>query len=658
MGYIHRIEKASTSLFFLIAIVLFCNCKLMGQEKGYQPDPKAQKKHDKAHQFLLQGNFQSAEKLLKNAVKIDSGYISAYMMLATVYKETKNHKKRRYVLKQVIDRKPDFPNPYYNLGADYYSTRAYDKCIPFFEKFIEFPDIQEHYASLAKQRIQKAKQRKTYLNNPVPFDPESVGKGVNTKADEYWPAMTADRKKLYFTRKKSLGQSRRRFSKYDENIFVSHWKNEKWEEAHYPKGNLNSKRYNEGALSIAPDGSYMLFTGCHWRDSKGRCDLYKSEFKKGRWTAPKNLGSPINTPSKETQPSISYDGNTIYFASDRGRKRGRLDIFKSKKQPDGTWSEPESLGKPINTKKTQQSPFIHPDNETLYFSSNDHQGLGGSDLYYSRRDSQTGKFGEPQNLGYPINSREDEFSLFVTSDGSEAYFASKFREGEGGMDIFKFDLYDSARPKRVTYMKGTVEDALTHKRIKAEMEFRDLENGEVVFQTESDPRTGKYLVPLQSDRNYAVNVSKKGYLFYSDHIPLKSYDSIKPYYKNIKLSKIRKGKKAVLENIFFELDSHKLKSESKVELKKLIEFMSNNPGVRVEIRGHTDNQGTSSYNQELSEKRAESVKKYLVNKGSITSERLSYKGFGQDEPIETNETAQGRAANRRTEFKILGTGRQ
>lgn len=283
--------------------------------------------------------------------------------------------------------------------------------------------------------------------------------------------------------------------------------------------------------------------------------------------------------------------------------------------------------------------------------------MGGTDLFYTKKDTVTGKFKEPKNLGYPINTQDDEISIFITADATTAFVASKMEGGYGNYDIYHFKLPEKIRPKPITYLKGKVYNAVTKEPLKADFELLNLETNELAVKSHSAAKSGQFLVPVQ-DHNYALNVNKKGYMFFSDHLPVKSYDSTKPYIRDIPLQPIEKGKKVVLRNIFFELDSYKLKGKSKTELQKLVKFMNNNPEVNIEIGGYTDYQGSKNYNQELSKKRAKEVYHYLINKGSIKADRLTYKGYGEKDPIESNETEEGRAANRRTEFKVIGTGKK
>ncbi len=310
------------------------------------------------------------------------------------------------------------------------------------------------------------------------------------------------------------------------------------------------------------------------------------------------------------------------------------------------------MGPNINTEGYEGSVFIHPDNQTLYFSSDGHVGMGGLDIFVSRKDS-LGRWGIPANLGYPINSYSDDNSIVISADGALAMFASDREDGFGGLDLYAFELYEEARPQVVTYMKGTVFDQGTNQKLDARFELTSLTTGLVAIESFSNKKTGDFLVCLPTDDDYALTVSKEGYLFYSENISLYSENSSSdPLIKDVSLEPIKVGSKMVLKNIFFETDKYDLKDNSKFELNRLVELLKANPGLILEIGGHTDNVGTPEYNQILSENRAKTVNQYLVENG-IDQTMLIYKGYGESKSLDTNDTEDGRANNRRTEFQVI-----
>jgi outer membrane protein OmpA-like peptidoglycan-associated protein len=316
----------------------------------------------------------------------------------------------------------------------------------------------------------------------------------------------------------------------------------------------------------------------------------------------------------------------------------------------------ENMGEIINTEYNDCSPFIHPDGRTLYFASDGHIGMGDYDLFVSRLDYNA-EWGVPKNLGYPINTKEEERSMIVNAKGDMALFASARQPGKG-LDIYKFPLHEEVKPISVSYVKGYVYDSVTGNKLSASCELIDIETGIVIAEEQSEENTGKYLVCLPIDRNYAFNVSKDGYLFYSENFSLTNLeDPSEPFIMNIPLQPIREGVTIVLKNIFFDFNKFELQSSSYAELNKVVSFMLKNPHVRIEIGGHTDNVGNKEFNASLSTNRAKAVYNYLLSKG-IEASRLSYKGYDFSMPIADNDTEVGRALNRRTEFKIVGINKQ
>ncbi|MEO0776313.1 MAG: OmpA family protein, partial [Bacteroidota bacterium] len=501
-------------------------------------------------------------------------------------------------------------------------------------------------------------------NTRVPFVPESIGDHINTPADEYLPSLTADGETLVFTRKDG-GQ---------EDFFISRRVENGWRKGR-PMEDINTN-LSEGAQSLSADGKVLVFTACNRRDGEGSCDLYFSEVKNGRWTKPANMGPPINTAAWESQPSISADGRTLYFSWAPNFNSNNRDIRVSHRRSDGAWTQPRSLGEEINTPYSEQSPFIHPDGQTLYFMSNGHPGFGSHDLFVSRLQPD-GQWGTPRNLGFPINTAAAEGAMIISLDGETAYFstdrANPAAEGlsafekpdsKGNSDIYTFELYPEARPLPLTYVRAKVYDADTKKPLRAQVEFEELTAAEIHASSVTD-RDGEFLVCLQLGKNYALNVSKEGYLFHSENFALVHRDTGKPYVLEIGLQKIPESlaqnqakpvpapKPIVLKNVFFDTGSADLREESFAELRRLKKLLVDNPTMRIQVSGHTDNIGSEEANFQLSTDRARSVYEFLVREG-INEVRLSYKGFGESQSIDTNESAEGRQRNRRTEFMIIG----
>jgi outer membrane protein OmpA-like peptidoglycan-associated protein len=508
------------------------------------------------------------------------------------------------------------------------------------QKYLTYPNITDQNIYHAKKLITDCEFSIQAIAHPVPFKPINLGPEINTADDEYLPVATADESTLIFTRK----------IRNNEDFYKSIKVDNKWQTATYLSDQINTPQYNEGAESISQDGKYLFFTGCNRPDGLGRCDIYIAQKKGDDWGKPFDLSPPVNTTGWESQPSISADGKTLYFVSNRKGGYGGYDIWKSPLTEKG-WGEPANLGPNINTIYDEQSPFTHPDDSTLYFCSNGWPGLGGKDLFVSRL-SKDGKWQKPENLGYPINSSGDENGLSLTANGTYAFFSSNNLNGFGGYDIYTFELPPNLRPHQVTYVKGTVNDAKTKIPLEAAVEIIDLQKNEPVFQDYSDAKQGDFLATLTAGKNYGLNISKSGYLFYSANFSLIGHEPKKPFNIAVLLEPIEIGNKVILNNIFFDTNKFDLKPESIAELDQLVSFLTVNPTLHIEISGHTDNMGNDQLNQTLSENRAKSVYLYLIN-NKIAAERLIFKGYGKTQPIAPNTTEEDRKKNRRTEFKII-----
>jgi outer membrane protein OmpA-like peptidoglycan-associated protein len=407
---------------------------------------------------------------------------------------------------------------------------------------------------------------------------------------------------------------------------------------------------NEGAQNISQDGQWLIFTGCNFPEGYGNCDLYISYLMPGGWSVPENLGPSINTEFWESAPSLSPDKRDLYFASRRPGGYGGGDIYVSHRLQNGEWSEAENLGPPINTIGDEGTPFIHADNLTLYFTSDGHQGYGQDDLFLTRKDAD-GKWTKPENLGYPINTVENEGSMVVAADGKTAYYASDRADTRGELDLYSFELREDIRPARTLWVKGKVYDQKTRKGLPSSIELTDLATRRVVSSVQTD-ETGNYLVTLPVGKDWAFNVNRKGYLFFSANFPISQKQPDSVYSIDIPLQPIEADAEIVLKNIFFDLNKYDVKPESQVELDKVVQLMKENPGLFIQISGHTDDIGKPADNLVLSENRAKSVVNYLRSKG-IDPKRLTSKGWGNEKPLSNSKTDEARALNRRTELRVL-----
>jgi outer membrane protein OmpA-like peptidoglycan-associated protein len=614
---------------------------------------KAEKFFYAAVSLSKAGAYDKALAELEKAIGEDPAFIEAYIMKGDLYSDLRSYEDAIGSYNQAIGINPEYsPHLYYILANVELSNGKYQDARTHYEKYLSY-EIPPDRRGKAVSSLRACEFGIHAMENPVPFNPVNLGDSINTPLDEYVNAITADDSRIYFTRKvERNAPAPNALTALEEDFYVSLRCDTGWHLARDLGPPINTEG-NEGALFISADGQTLFFAACDRPDGYGSCDIYWSKKMGDRWSEPVNLGPVVNSGAWDSQPSFSSDGKTLYFASKRPGGKGSSDIWKTELQPDGVWSRPVNLGDSINTALEEMSPFIHPDDRTLYFSSRGHPGLGGLDLFISRKNIE-GIWMKPVNLGYPINSFRDEISLVVDASGERAYISSDKPGGKGRQDIYVFRLYPEAQPVKVTYFKGIVFDRDTKKRLQARFELTDLGSGKVVVRSESDPVTGAFLLALPTECSYALNVSKDGYLFYSDHFELRGETSqAKPVLRDVPLQPVKVGQSVVLRNIFFDTDKAVLKPESLAELRRLTELLKANPSVRIEISGHTDNVGTPEYNVILSKNRARAVYDYLVQNG-IAGERLTYAGYGLTRPVDTNETEEGRANNRRTEFKVTG----
>lgn len=471
------------------------------------------------------------------------------------------------------------------------------------------------------------------------FAPRNMGDSINSSALEYFPSLTIDGSKMIFTRRVNN----------DEDFYESNYANGQWSRARPVGGKINTN-FNEGAQNISQDGELLIFTGCNYPEGVGSCDLYIAhKTKNGNWTEPENIGPIVNTDFWESSPSLSPDKKDLYFSSSQAGGFGGKDIWVTHKQANGRWSRAENLGAKVNSSADEGCPFIHADNQTLYFNSNGHMGYGMTDLFLSRKINDS-TWGEPENLGYPINTIDDEGSLIVASDGKTSYYASDRGDTKGGLDLYSFELRNDIRAARTLWVRGKVYDKKTNAGLPSTVELTDIGSRRVISKLQTD-EDGNYLVTLPAGKDYAFNVNRKGYLFYSDNFSLVDNNIDSSLLVNIPLQPIEAGASIVLKNIFFDVNKYQLKPESLNELDRVVALLNENPKLNIQISGHTDNVGKDADNQALSLNRAKAVTGYLLSKG-IDAKRMASKGFGASKPVGSNDTEQGKALNRRTELGV------
>ena len=643
-------------IFSVLTLVLFANGMPSGCSQTSPLSTRSKKAaalFTEAINYYDQKEYQKATRILDKATQEDSAFVEAYILKGDIISEQQKPREAIVQYKRGIHANPDFsPVLYFIVANVELMTGLYSDARNDYLKFLSYSDQPKDKQEKANRNIKSCDFGINSMAHPVPFKPVNLGDSINSPYDDYMNAVTADEQELFLTRKlPRTHHAANESTEFNEDFYKSVKTDSVWRKAVNLGQPINTEE-NEGALCISPDGKYIFFAACNRPDSYGSCDLYWSRKTGEEWSNPENMGPVVNSNAWDSQPSFSSDGKTLYFASKREGGKGSSDIWKTILQPDGSWSVPENLGDSINTRFEEMAPFIHPDNRTLYFASRGHQGMGGFDLFVSRMDAN-GNWTSPVDLAYPINTYADEINLVVNAKGDVAYISSDKLGGKGGMDIYSFKLYKEAQPVMATYFKGIVFDKETKHRLEAKFELIDLATGKVVSSSSSDPLTGEFLLALPTEKNYGLNVSKPGYLFYSDHFELLCESSkTKPFIYNVPLQPIRVGETVILKNIFFDTDKYDLKEESRGELARLTQLLKSNPQIHIEISGHTDNHGSADHNLVLSRNRAKAVYNYLIM-NEISKERLSYDGFGMTRPIDTNDTEQGRANNRRTEFSVV-----
>ncbi len=642
-------------IFLLICSLIITS--LFAQQKNNElrtKSSKAIKLYKKGIDAVENQDFKTAIVYFDEALKIDNQFIEAWIVKGDCFmfqKECENALNSYYIALKIDSNY--YPNLFYLIADQEVQCEKYHEAVYHYETYLEFNNNFSGRTNAIQKSLQQARFCAKMKDNPVKFNAINMGNNINSSSDEYLPSITADEQTFVLTVRRPRDiYTECDGCKTEEDFYISTKdKNGEWLPRRAMK-EINT-HYNEGAQCLSPDGKYLIFTVCNRKDGFGSCDLYWSKRIGNIWTTPRNCGRPVNTDDWESQPTFAADGKTIYFTSNRYGSVGGSDIWSTTMISDGEFSRPENLGTEINTRGEDVSPFIHPDGVTLYFSSDGHQGMGGKDLFMSRMDTAD-KWGKPTNLGYPINSPADEINLIVNANGDKAYLSSSKIGGFGGLDLYWFDLDERIRPTPVTYFKGKVYDEKTKIPLEANVELIDLRTGKTFIKTISDANSGEFLICLPTNNDYALNVNHEEYLFYSDNFSLTGIHSkTDPFVKDVPLKSFNIGQTVVLHNIFFDTDMYILKDASKIELERLIAFMAKNKRIKIEIGGHTDNQGSKEHNIILSQNRAQAVYNFLLKAG-ITKDRLSFKGYGMNTPVSTNETAEGRALNRRTEFKIIG----
>lgn len=581
---------------------------------------------------------------IDKAIEKDPEFADPALMAGQICMKLKDHDRAETYFDRAwsASKKPHIA---FQIGMASYSIGHYERARSFLSEYLEREQNKKRFREAAQHGITSCNFALDALKNPQAFAPINLGPEINTAAMEYFPALSADGQQLVWTYRNPEGHRR------DEDFYFSSRVDGMWRPGAAVLGRLNTP-FNEGAQCISAAGDLMIFVSCNRPEGKGSCDLYWAKRRKdGRWSEAVNLGDSINTGNWETQPSLSSDGQTLYFVRSKKYDEEQSDIYFSQRRSDGRWSRAQKMPAPINSSGKEASPFIHVDGQTLYFCSSGHVGMGGLDLFVSRK-GKNGRWSEPKNLGYPINSFGEEMGFVIASDGKTAYFSSDMPGGHGLLDIYQVELPEAFRAIPSAWVKGVVRDQQSGRVLaQADLVFTDVHSGEVIHRSRSGP-DGSFFAVLPAYSDYGLNTNKTGYLFHSAHFGLSDQSWERAFELEVPLKSLRTGSHITLENVFFDTDSYSLMPESYSELDRLVALMEQHPRLRISLEGHTDSEGSNEGNQLLSERRAASVRGYLIDAG-ISSDRLEARGYGQSRPLADNSSEKGRQQNRRTELRIL-----
>lgn len=644
-----REERSRGTKALLVLAVLFCFPPFF--LSSFAQNKKAVELYKKAVDAVAQRQMPQALELFHQAVERDTGYTEAYLKLGQVYEFMRQPEQAFQVYLRAIRQQPDKPGTglaYQFVSAYQLKKGNYQAAIPYIQQYQkQFPTNSLQWKKVDRL-LQTARFGAQAVINPLAVKPQPLSATVQAFPSQYFPVLTADEQTLVYTVLKPEG---------DEDLMVATQKGETWGPPESISAQINTPN-NEGTPSLSADGRTLVFTACQGRTGFGSCDLYISRKTGNTWSEPQNIGPAINTPAWESQPALSADGRRLYFVSDRKGGVGRRDIWCSELGDDGEWRKPHNL-KSINTPFDEASPFIHANGLSLFFASEGHMGLGGYDLFVA--DSTASGWSNPQNLGYPINTADDQAALFVSANGARAYYSQEQSSGDGKQrsKLYVFELPEPLRQKvrPVSYLKGLVADARTKKPLNATLELIDLATNQLVTRVQSDPQTGQYTAVLPTGGEYALYVVGPGYLFKSLSFDFTQKHEGEGLTMSVPLEPIKPADggapaKETLNNIFFETGRYDLADKSRTELDRLVKFLEVNPAVKIEVSGHTDNQGGTANNLELSKKRAQSVVEYLTKAG-IGTTRIKSAGYGETRPVAPNTTDENRKLNRRIEWKIL-----
>jgi outer membrane protein OmpA-like peptidoglycan-associated protein len=640
----------------------------------------AKKSLKNANAMYEQEQYKNAIPIYMEVLKLEPDNAEANYKIGVCYLKSIHKHKALIYLKKAEKANPAIaPDINLRLAIANHFSHEFAEALKYYKLYKPLIDKKNtNLLADIDRKIYECENGIEYMKNPVKAKIENMGPVINSKDEDFAPVISADESILVFTSRRtgSTGGILDETNRLHEDIYISYNKKGTWTKPENIGKTINTDGH-DASIALSPDGSQVFI---YKDDNSG--DIFSSKFDGEKWSKPEGLGKNVNTKYPEKSVSMTADGKTIYFTSNKEGGMGGLDIYMSKKDKKGKWGEAVNVGKPINTEYNDDAPFIHPDGKTLYFSSEGHAGMGMFDIYKTTL-KDNGTWSQPENMGYPINTADDDIYFVLSADNKHGYYASEREGGLGEADIYLISMpkpevlaevnskdvtissnTETGRKKMtmvakvesfnpITILKGTVKDALTKELLEADLEVVDNEKNEVISELKTNKATGAYLVVLPSGKNYGIRVQKQDYLFHSENFDIPQSTNYQEIVKDVELKKVKIGSKIVLRNIFFDFDKASLRPESSLELERLYQLLVDIPTLKIEVSGHTDNKGSAEYNKELSGKRAQSVVDYLIQKG-IKADRLKSAGYGFEKPMASNDTDEGRQLNRRTEFEITG----
>jgi OmpA-OmpF porin, OOP family len=630
-----------------IFIILYSLTDSFGQKIYHatgQPNKKARSLWVSGKNAFDRYNDSEALKLWNKALSTDPEFTQVRLDLGALHMRRMEYSEALNMFEISLKNHNDLPPQiYYSRGVCLWELDQFSEAYLNFKQILDMSLIPERMVNKAAKYLRDSKFTLDYKFE-CEHEIHKMNPDINTDFPEYLPVLSPDMNTLYFTRRIQQKEDFYKSQRQPDGEWSVPILDEWW-----------NTQLNEGAISFSADGNTAIYTRCGIKENIGECDLYESVWDGQVWSKPRNLGSLINSEFWDSQPSLSADGRFLFFVSNRHGGFGGKDIWYTQKDNKGHWNAPQNAGPIINTILDEVTPFIHPDGLNLYFSSEGHAGFGGLDVFRSKM--YDNNWSNPENIGRQINTKKDESCLTVAFDGKTAHYSQIYPDPETKSmvaDLYEVELCSAFSSKPLRWLVIKTYNNKDSTPIAPLIEAVQLSP----LQSRGLYKSRKYnqvLLSLPEDESIGLHFYHPGYLFHSEHIEANKknlYDTVNVYMIPIDKVETISSAPTVLKNVFFETASATLKSDSKYELDKLVQFLLQNPDIRIQINGHTDNVGTSAYNNQLSEMRALEVLNYLVEKG-ISKNRLASKGFGQDQPIATNETEEGRAQNRRTEFVVF-----